>query len=569
MRLDRKLPRTLKPFLTALLVILSPLTAQAAGPVAPDAGSILQQIKPVTPPAPSSTGTGLTIEREGGGKPPPSTPVGVKTFQISGNTLFDTPTLHALVADAEGQSLTLVQLDDVAARITDYYHSHGYPLARAFIPAQIVQSGIVRMEIMEARYGKIKLDNRSQVNDPLLQDTLSSLQSGLAISQIGLDHALLLLSDIPGVAVDATLKPGEAIGTADLLVETAPGPAVSGNVVLDDYGNRYTGRARAGFTVNFNNPLHHGDYFSLSGLTSGNGLKYGRITYESLLSGRGTRMGVSYSALHYILGDTLVSLNGHGIAQVGSLWAKHPLIRLQGVNLYGQIQYDQMQLRDSIDASAIQTDRHLKSWTVSLAGDARDELPSGALNTWNVGWTSGRVGFDNVAAQLADAATVSTQGSFSKWNANLARLQSLGSKNELFLTFSGQGAKANLDPSEKMIAGGPYTVRAYDMGAVSGDTGYLLTAEFRHDLGPVWRQREWQAVVFVDKAHVTVNKKLWPSAAGGANSATLSGAGVGLNWSGRNQWSARTYIANPLGSTPELVGSKASIRAWVEIGKGF
>lgn len=556
----------MKLFLVALVASFLPLAAQAAGPANPNAGSILQQIKPVTPPAPSPTGTGLTIEREGGGKLPPSAPFNVKTIQISGNTLFDTPTLHALVADAEGKSLTLTQLEETAARITDYYHSHGYALARAFIPAQTIQSGIVRMEIMEARYGKIKLDNRSRVNDALLQDTLSLLQSGQAISQKGLDRALLLLSDIPGVAVNATLKPGEAVGTSDLLVETAPVPAVSGNVMLDNYGNRYTGRARAGFTANFNNPLHHGDYFDLSGLTSGSGLNFWRIAYESLLNGHGTRMGGSYSALHYVLGDTLVPLDGHGIARVGSLWVKHPFVRRQGVNLYGQIQYDQMQLRDRIDASAIQTDRHLKNWTASLAGDARDSLPSGAVNSWNVGWTSGRVGFDDEAAQLADAATATTQGSFSKWNASFARLQGLSSKDTLYLTFFGQGANANLDPSEKMIAGGPYTVRAYDMGAVSGDTGYLLTAEFRHDFGQAWERRQWQVVAFVDSAHVTVNKTAWVA---GTNSATLSGAGVGLNWAGPNQWGARAHIAKPLGTTPVLVGSAASTRAWVEIGKGF
>ncbi len=569
MRLDSKQPSTIKLILAASLVSFFPLAAQAAGPGVPDAGSILQQIKPVTPNAPSSTGTGLTIEREaGGGKLPSGVPFEVKSIVISGNTLFDTPTLHALVADAEGTSLTLPELGDVAVRITDYYHSHGYPLARAFIPAQTIQSGIVRMEVMEARYGKIKLDNHSRVNDPLLQDTLSPLQSGEAIGQIRLDHALLLLSDIPGVAVSATLRPGEVAGTSDLLVEAAPGPVVSGNAVLDDYGNRYTGRERAGITLNFNNPLHHGDYFILSGLTTGKGLGYGRIAYESVLNGRGTRMGGSYSGLHYTLGDTLAPLDGHGTAQVGSVWVKHPLVRRQGVNLYGQIQYDQMQLRDDIDLSSppTQTDRHLKNWTASLAGDARDELPSGAITTWNVGWTSGHVGFDNDTAQQADAVTTKTQGNFSKLNVNLSRLQSLGSKNALYFTLSGQGAHANLDPSQKVIVGGPYSVRAYDMGAISGDTGYLLSAEFRHDLGHAWQEREWQVVLFADNAQVTVNKNPWIA---GTNSARLSGAGVGLNWIGQNMWSAKAYIAKPLGSTPVLVANTASVRAWAEISKGF
>jgi hemolysin activation/secretion protein len=421
--------RTLRPLLAALFVALALPTAQAAGPVAPDAGSILRQVQPVTPPFPSSTGTGLTIEREGGAKLPPSASFEVKSVRISGNTLFDTPTLHALVADAEGMRLTLSQLGELATRITEYYQSHGYPLARAIIPAQTIRDGVVNIKVIEARYGKISLDNHSRVNDPLLLSTLFPLQSGQAIGQAALDHALLLLSDIPGVVVAATLKPGETVGTSDLLVNTTPGQTVAGNVVLDDYGNLYTGRARIGGTMNIINPLHHGDVLSVYGLSSGVGMNYGRITYESLLNGQGTRMGGSYSALDYILGDPLASLNAHGTAQVESLWTKHPLVRSRDANLYGQIQYDRLQLRDHIDASAILRDRSLANWTVILSGDGRDALLSGAVSSWNVGWTAGHVGFDNEAAQLADAATAKIQGGFSKWNANLVRLQGLSLKN--------------------------------------------------------------------------------------------------------------------------------------------
>ena len=561
MRFDTK--RVLKPLFAALLVAFPALAAaQTAQPVAPGAGAILQQIQPVTPPAPSSTGTGLTIDRGDGAKLPPGAPFLVKTLQITGNTLFATPTLHALVADAEGKSLTLSQLGELTSRITGYYQSRGYPLARAIIPAQTIASGIVRIEVIEARYGQTSLDNRSRVNNSLLQATLSPLQSGQVIGQTGLDRTLLLLSDIPGVLVGATLKPGQTVGTSDLLVNTTPGPAVTGNVVLDNYGNRYTGRARIGGTVNVINPLQHGDVLSVTGLSSGSGLNYGRITYESLLNGQGTRVGGSYAALRYELGEPLAALKANGSARVGSLWTKHPLVRSRDANLYGQIQYDGKQLRDRVDTSGIRTDRHLDNWTLNLAGDA---LLLGGINSWNLGWTSGRVGFDDSAAQLADAATARTQGGFSKWNANLARLQSLSPKNALYLAFSGQCANTNLDSAEKMSVGGPSTVRAYDVGALSGDTGYLGTAEFRHDLGSGWNGR-WQAVAFVDTARVTVNKNVWVA---GTNSATLSGAGVGLNWEGLNQWRARAYIAKRLGSTPTLVASSASTRAWVEISKGF
>jgi len=556
-----KTTQNLKPILIALLTL--PMSIQAA--VLPDAGTILQEIKPSTAPSPASTDTGMNIKSESDENLPVSVPFLIKSIKITGNTRFDTELLHTLIADAEGKTLTLTQLNEVASRISDYYHSHGYLLARAIIPAQTIRAGEVVIEVIEANYGKINLNNKSRVNDTLLQDTLAILQSGRVIEQADMDRSLLLLSDIPGVEVNATLLPGEAIGTSDILVQTTPKPAVSGLVVLDNYGNRYTGEARLGGTVNFINPLHHGDVLSLNALSSGNGLSYGRLSYESLLNGKGTRLGGSWSTLRYALGNSLASLNAHGTAEITSLWAKHPFLRSRNANIFGQFQYEQLQLRDRIDTASILTDRHLKNWTTSLSGDIRDNFLSGAVNTWNLAFTSGQVGFDNNAARLADAFTARTAGGFSKWNAHYTRLQTLSPKNTLYVAFSGQRANSNLDSSQKMVFGGSYSVRAYESGAASGDTGYLVTAEFRRNMGTAW-QGQWNAVAFVDSAHVTVNRNTWVT---GTNSANLSGLGAGLNWTGESQWHTKAYVAMRLGSAPAIVANTASTRTWLEVSKEF
>jgi len=564
---DARAPRTMKPLLAAVLALAAPLAAHTAEPVVPGAGTILRQVQPVTPAVPSSSATGLTIEQADDRTLPPSAPFRVSAFQITGNTLFDTPTLHALVADAEGTNLTFAQLAERVARITGYYRSNGYPLARAILPAQTIQSGVVRVEVIEARYSKVRLENTSRVNQSLLDATLAPVRQGQAIGQTTLDHSLLLLSDIPGTAITATLQPGDELGTSDLLVNVAPGPTVDGNVVLDNYGNRYTGEAHIGATVNFNNPLHHGDVLSASALSSGEGLNYGSLAYNTLLNGQGTRMGASYSALRYELGGSLDPLDGHGTAQVASAWTSHPFVRSREVNVYGLVQYDRLQLRDRIDSSAIRSDRHLGNARVSVNADVHDEWLSSAISTWSVGWTLGRVGFDDAAARSADAASAGIEGRFSKWTVGLSRLQALTAVDALYLAFSGQWANDNLDSSEKMIAGGPYTVRGYDMGALSGDSGYQGTVELRHDLAFAWMsQGRYQAIVFVDSAHLTLNESPWMT---GKNEATVSGAGVGLHWSGSNQWAARTYVATRIGPTPDLVARNASTRAWAEISKGF
>jgi hemolysin activation/secretion protein len=491
--------------------------------------------------------------------------MGVKALRIMGNTTFDEATLHALVADGEGKDLSLAQLDGLAARISDYYRSKGYPYARAVVPAQVIQSGVVHLLVIEARYDKVEINNQTRVDDQLVQATLSPIKTGQPVDQPELDEALLLLSDTPGVVVNATLKPGRSAGTADLLVEASPGPAYSGNLTLDDYGNSYTGRARLGANLYVNNPLRHGDVLSLGGLSAGSGLNYGRVGYDALLTGRGTRAGAAYSSMNYGLGGSLTNLDARGSSETGSTWLRQPLLRSQDANLYGQIQYDAVQLRERIGAAAIQTDRRVNSWTWSLTGDSRDSLLSEGINTWSLGWTKGRVAYDDASAQSVDAATAKTEGEFSKWNLSLSRLQGLGRDKALYLAFSGQWAGNNLDSSQKISIGGPYSVRAYEIGALSGDAGYRGTLEFRYDLGPLWQGR-FETVVFLDSANVTVNQSPWTT---GPNSATLSGAGIGFNWTGQSQWRVRTYIATPIGPKPELVRNPDTTRAGSEIGFQF
>jgi hemolysin activation/secretion protein len=555
----------LKPLPLAILGVLVALRANAIEPqTPPDAGSILQQIKPPAPPAPSSALTGLSIEQPAGGTVPASEAFAVNKLEISGNAKISTPTLHALVADVEGKQLTLRELVQVANRITEYYHQHHFPLARAIIPAQVIKNGVVLIQVFEARYGNVNLSNHSHVSDSLLAATLAPLKSGDVIERDELDHVLLLLSDIPTIGLNAVLKPGEAVGTSDLDVTTLPGPRLVGVASIDDYGNRYTGRTRGGATLSLIDPIAHGDELSLTGLSSGADFNYARLSYEDTLNGFGTRLGAAYSGLHYELGDGLEALDGHGTAAVASLWGKQPLLRRESFNLYLQLQFDRLKLDDALDSSQTQTDRHLDTFTTSLSGDARDALLPGGVSTWNLSVTAGHLNFDNTAAAVADAATAKTVGAFSKLNFNVAHLQRLSPSNALYLSFAWQWTDDNLDSSEKMIGGGPYTVRAYDLGVLSGDAGELGTAEFQHDLGHL--AGAWMAAAFLDAERLTVNKSPW---AAGGNSANLYGGGVSLSWAGADGWTAKASVAARFGGVPALVPDSSAVRAWAELSKGF
>ena len=549
------------PFLLAPLAIFPILDAKGAD--LPDAGVLMQQVTPAPTWFAINEGAGLHIRQTDGSKLPASAPFLVRRIEISGHTRLPIKTLHALIADSEGKKLSLPALGQLAQRITDYYRKKGYPLSRAIIPIQTVSAGVVRMVIIEGRYGKVTLNNSSRVNAPVLRSLLAPLKTGEVITQQDLDRSLLLISDINGVEVNATLKPGALVGSADMEVNTLPLPALAGNLVMDNFGNRYTGQNRLNLALSYSNPLHLGDSLNMNVLSAGSGMVYGRLAYEILVNRHGSRAGIAYSNLNYKLGDSLASLQAHGNAQNQSLWVRHPFLRSRNSNINGQLQYDSLILQDQIDSSALQASRQMKSITASLNGDVRDAVLAGGISTWSVGVTTGQVRFGDVDSQLNDAGSAKTAGSFSKWNGSLTRLQNLSANNSLFLSLSGQAARTNLDSSQKTVVGGPYNVRAYGMGAAAGDSAALLSAELRHQLGwHAWGQLT--ATAFFDSAYVVTNANPWVA---GNNHVRLSGAGLGLNWAHPQLWNLRSIIAMPL--WPVETDETLSARFWITLSKGF
>jgi len=549
-------------------LISSCLPVYAAGVVSPGAGTILQQVSPVERPVPAFKERGMAIEPEQVQRLPATAPFLARTIVIIGNTQFDTLTLHSLVLDAEGKSLSAEQQVELAQRITDYYHNHGFFMARAIVSDKPALEGQVVIEVIEAKYGRISLKNGSSASDDLLLDSLSYLKKSEPIEQDKLDKSMILLSDIPGVtATPSWKKPGAAASVWwDLDVDVEPSRYVSGYTSIDDYGNSYNGKTRFYGAVNLINPLHHGDYFTASILSSGRRMNYGYISYEYLLNGIGTRAGGSYSSLHYILGDEYEPFGEHGTAQVQSIWIRHSMIRSRETNFYGQLEYDRKHLSDIGDKiSPFENDRHLSDLSLYLYGDTQESLIKGGYDTWSVGMILGSVSFDDATTSQQDLQTADTQAGFFKMTIYLTSLQTINQNNSLYLAYYSQWTDGNMDASEKMVGGGPFTVRGYDMSVLLADTGFRATMELRHDFSETWTGK-YQAFAFIDTEHLVYDKRPWGV---WKNDAVLTGAGVGLGWTGPNQWYGKISVAKPVGSVPEAVINPPSVRVWGEISKEF
>lgn len=532
----------------------------------PDAGRQIQQIPPA--PNPDRADPVIRIERNAVSAEPDATgqKIRVNALHVTGQTLFSEGELVAASDITTGSELTLSELRNSAAKISAFYNSRGYPLAQAYLPAQDVKEGVVTIAVIEGRYGKIQLRNQSRLSDRVAQRVLTGLDSGEIVAIAPLERRLLLLSDIPGIAINSTLTPGTLVGTSDLIVDILPGRGVTGSIEADNAGNRYTGAYRAGGTVNFNNVTGHGDVASVRLLASTEGLFYGRASYQVLLGA--ATVGVAYAHIDYKLGREFKGLDARGTADIASVYGSYPLIRSRGSNLYLVAGADAKWFTDKVGLTSTVTKRTIHALNGGFSGDFRDDFGGGGWSSYSVNGVFGDLNIKSPADRAIDAATARANGSYAKLQLGATRLQTLVGPLSLYGAVRGQIASKNLDSSEKMELGGAYGVRAYPEGEAYGDQGYVANVEARLLLPPPpdGIPGRLQLIGFVDTGGVTFAKNPWFA---GPNSAHRSGYGAGVIWSHPNDFALKASYARKLGNTAATSAPDRSGRVWIQLVKLF
>lgn len=521
---------TVCPSVSKSTVLGLAATCLLATPIAKadlDAGQILRELTPqmVEPmqSAPLAVDPPALTEAEPGG---PAVVVSAVIFE--GHTKFSQDELAAVVEGYVGKSLDLAGLRNMVNRISIHYRERGYLFARAILPAQSIETGTVRVQVVEGSYGEVVTRGHPDLY-PDARKFLKRLRPGDVIESTALERHTLILSDQPGIEVVPVIRPGAAVGTGDLDVDIQRADRFSGEVGVDNHGNRFTGEHRLRASVRTGSAFILGDEFALMGLYTMEDLFFGSFRYGLPLGGSGLRGFAGLSYTDYQLGKEFSALGVTGRAEVRELGLSYPFVRSQQANLSVIVASQYKSLRDS--QSSTDTNRKSSySLPVTVQFDVRDSLGAGAVTYGAVTGTLGKLYLDD---QLASFDPGETEGSFQTLSYDLVRLQGLTPQLSLMARVSGQYALSNLDSSEGMSLGGVNSVRAYPQGEASGDRGWIGQLELRY------RYQDYTPYVFADYGRVQVNADDYDAA---PNGRSLSGSGLGSRYD-RGPWHANIAVA--------------------------
>ncbi len=540
----------------------------AAPPVAPtDAGQLLREQEPQRQIPQRMPEQQETVEH------PVLTDTGVKVtvkdFRFTGfGNLATHDELYPLVSNAVGKELSFQELQALADKVTDYLKKKGYFLARAYLPKQDITDGIIEIAVLQGR-----LESQPQIlrdKDVRIRESvpMNILQGALPIDEPlqerQLERSILLLNDLPGISAKSFLDAGSTLGSTKLTVNMDEGRLISGAIWGDNYGNHWTGDWRGNGMFFLNDPFRIGDQLSLQA-TGSEGVYQGRVGYSLPLGSQGLRANVAVGYMDYKVDDSLSPLDAKGDALTANLGFSYPIIRSRTDNLMATLGYEYDKFEDDLLGAQIDG-KQKHSATAGLVWDFYDRFLGGGYSSVKLTGTEGYLDLSGVESyELADSYGPQTNGSFTRFNVSLNRLQRVMNNVTLNLSYSGQFALNNLDSSEKFILGGPYGVRAYPVGEAPCDEGHLLSAELRYSMEmPV--VGTFQIFGFYDGAYATLHHNLWPNAvttATGENSYWLSGAGGGVSLNRSGLYALNVMYAQQIDSNPgrDLEGNNADGRS--------
>lgn len=496
--------------------------------VPPDAGTLRPPASPPASPAPRPAATPRPVVEPKPAAAPADIAEGsleVRSFRFGGDlTGLPVDEMQHMLAGDSGKVVTLKELHGVAAKIERYLvTSQQRIVAKAWVPLQDVQQGVVEIRILQGAVGQLRTDAKfpaGAAREGALGAARTVLHAGAPIVRSPLEEAVYRVSDYLGMPARAVLVPAANLGEYDVVFEIEQDQRVNASLGIDNTGNRYTSEWHDALSVRVANLSGHADQLAIYAQLLTPRQRNVHVNYQ-LPVGGDWRVGATMQASRYRLCCAFASLDARGNTHMFAVNASHALQRSRARNVY--VSAELLQRRLENEQLDLLTSKH-KVRELNLG--ARSDWASGEV--LSLGWLNLGLGHVDVDAAGADAVTdpagARLHGRYAKLEFGYTRSQPLGRDGDLVLKLTGQAASRNLDSSETFLLGGMGAVRAYPVGETAGDQSAIAQLEYHRRLRDGLR-----AFAFYDHGWIELHRHPWPGFTG-RNTVQLKGIGAGLVW---------------------------------------
>ncbi|OWW18776.1 ShlB/FhaC/HecB family hemolysin secretion/activation protein [Noviherbaspirillum denitrificans] len=464
-----------------------------------------------------------------------SDPIGhfqITRFAVEGNTLLPAVEVDRLLTPFAGSERNFGHVQMALETLEAAYHARGYNVVQVVLPEQELNQGVVRLQVVETRLGKVKVEGNTVFSEDNIRRSLPALTEGQVPNLGDVSSSLRLANENPAKKTTLQLQTGDKDDEINAVLGVTDDKVWKVGATLDNSGNANTGKSQLTMQFQHANMLDRDHVMSVQYTTT--------LEKPSQVS----VYGVGYHIPLYALGDSVDLFASYSDVDSGSVLAGIVNLQVSGRGTVVGGRYNQLlrragdyesritygldykQFQNNVDLSGVQLGNDVTVHPLSVAytgilGTADGELSFTVTGMRNIpGGDKGKsADFDRVRAGAPAGY------SLMRLSAGYSRL--LPQDWQLRFSLAGQYSPDSLVPGEQFGAGGASTVRGFDERDISSDKGLLASAEvytpnFCGSLETVAAQ--CRALVFYDTATVRRNNAL----AGEIARASIGSIGVGL-----------------------------------------
>lgn len=451
---------------------------------------------------------------------------------IDGATVFTSEQLAASFEPYLASEVGQAELESIADNITQRYRRAGYLLSYAVVPEQSVQTGIVRIKVVEGYIADVRMKGDSRAGAAALGIT-EKLRAERPLRTDSLERALGLARDIPGVVVsDARIGRSPGDPSRHELTITLGRDRARALVYADNRGTIEGARLRGYSSFSLPSLVIPGDQLQVDLFTIPSHkfrFFYGQVRASVPIGPDGLRFSVSASYSDQF--QRVDGPNQRGASRLLVAELSYPLVESRAFSLVGHLSLGDWKSDNESAGDINQRDRL--------------QVSRGWLEFSRVSKTriDGRIGISRgldlgPATEAGDplASRPGAGAKFTKFNVEMQAVAPLSDRWVLRFNSAAQYSTKPLLASEEFALGGSRIGRAFDFNEATGDHGIGAAAEISNRLGDVkGGPKTLEIFAFVDgggtfreEKPLGLPKKQWLASAG----AGARFSAFGFSWSG-------------------------------------
>ncbi|MCC5597910.1 ShlB/FhaC/HecB family hemolysin secretion/activation protein [Nostoc favosum] len=471
----------------------------------------------------------------------------VERFEVVGSTVFSPEELALATAEFTKRPISLTQVYQARSKITDLYVQNGYITSGAYIPPQTIQSGVIKIQVVEGKLEDIQVTGTRRLNPNYVRSRLA-IATSAPLNRQRLLEALQLLQQNPLIQnVSAELTAGSRTGTSLLEVNISEAKTFSSPIVLDNGRSPSVGSFRRRLQLNEANLLGLGDSLSL-GYTNTDGSNSFDASYTLPLNPRNGTLSFNYGTTSSnIIEPGFAFLDIESASRYYELTFRQPIVQTPTQEFALGLTASR---RESDVSWRLQREFGVPPSDLSPGSDEQGRTRVSALRFFQE-WTSRNsrevfalrsqfsLGIDVLNATVNQNLPDSR---FFAWQGQAQWVRLLAPETLLLLRLNTQLASTTLLPIEQIGLGGQDSVRGYRQDYLLTDNGTFVSAEVQV---PILRLPQidsiLQVVPFLDFGVG------WNSSGGeNPDPNTLAAVGLGLRWSQGDRFTVRLDWGIPL-----------------------